>query len=292
MKDLDLIYGYGDNDKLRTGFYRLLQEVFKFDLEDWYQKGFWDYRHVPHSLTDGEIFISSVTVNLMDLVLDGQRTKSIQIGTVMTHPDHRNKGLAAQLMNYVIDKYSKDHKFIFLISNSDAAKFYPKFGFEEHKESCFNLDINPVSGDNLTLKKLDITKPDVLNWIYKKAIDRVPISNVFGSEYGHNLLMFHLWYILNDHIYYLEDEDVIAVFKRDGKILHLYDLIGSSTIRFDNIVRHISDNETEQIRFHFTPDLLDVDAESSPWETEDVFYIKSGSVAINNNFLHPKTAEA
>jgi len=210
----------------------------------------------------------------------------------MTHPDYRHQGLAAKLMNFVIDNYSDKFDFLFLLSNGDAAGFYPKFGFTDLKESSFRLDVKPGTGQSRTLKKLDISKPETLDWMYKRAINRKPVSNIFGVENGQNLLMFHLIYVLSDHIYYLEDEDVIVICKKDGRILHLYDLISSTDVQFDKIVDKISDIETEQIIFHFTPDLLNVNAESFPLETDDVFYVKTGSITFNSNFIHPKTSEA
>lgn len=54
---------------------------------------------------------------------------TVYITFVSTSPEHRNKGLAAQVLNYIIEK-NKDKKVI--LKCEDALKpFYEKLGFEE-----------------------------------------------------------------------------------------------------------------------------------------------------------------
>ncbi len=57
------ITDYKKNDELRRQFNNFTREIFGFDFEDWYQKGFWDDRYVCHSfLEDGQI-ISNVSIS-------------------------------------------------------------------------------------------------------------------------------------------------------------------------------------------------------------------------------------
>lgn len=43
--------------------------------------------------TDDQI-IANVSVKKMDLEVNGESKRALQIGTVMTHPEHRGKGLS------------------------------------------------------------------------------------------------------------------------------------------------------------------------------------------------------
>ncbi|WP_235318342.1 GNAT family N-acetyltransferase [Planococcus sp. CAU13] len=45
----------------------------------------------------------------MVVVSDGKEYNAIQVGTVMTHPAYRHQGLAAKLMNHIIEKYEKNY---------------------------------------------------------------------------------------------------------------------------------------------------------------------------------------
>lgn len=43
----------------------------------------------------------------------------------MTHPDYRNQGLAAKLLNHIIGKYEKEYDYIYLFANETVLDFYP-----------------------------------------------------------------------------------------------------------------------------------------------------------------------
>lgn len=49
-------------------------------------------------------------MNKMDLAVNGESKRALQIGTVMTHPEQRGKGLSKQLMEYVSDTYRNRKK--------------------------------------------------------------------------------------------------------------------------------------------------------------------------------------
>ncbi|GIP11098.1 hypothetical protein J1TS5_32680 [Paenibacillus macerans] len=89
----------------RASFNRLSKLVFSIDFEAWYQKGAWDDRYICHSIVSGDQIIANVSVSKMDLFINGESKWALQIGTVMTHPEHRGKGLSKQLMEYVLDAY-------------------------------------------------------------------------------------------------------------------------------------------------------------------------------------------
>ncbi|MFA6941771.1 MAG: GNAT family N-acetyltransferase [Clostridiaceae bacterium] len=58
----------------------------------------------------------------------------------MTNPDFRNRGLAAALINHIIEKYEKEYDFIYLFANATVLDFYPKFGFMKAVESTYTMD--------------------------------------------------------------------------------------------------------------------------------------------------------
>jgi GNAT superfamily N-acetyltransferase len=293
MKDLTLIHDYKDHHKYRHSFNRLTKKIFGFSLEDWFQKGFWNDRYLPYSYIDCNEIIANVSVNIMDLILGGQKRKAIQIGTVMTHPDYQGKGLSGALMNYVLEKYEKDYDFIYLFANRNVLNYYPKFGFEPVPQSQFTWDLNSAPLQISSLKKLDTTDPSVLKLIHKLALERRPISDVFGVENFESLLMFYSLNFLNDCFYYLEEENLVLVLEQEKRLLHLYDLISPQPVDFPRIIPKIINPTVKQIEFHFTPDLLNINAKSSPLEDEDdVLFVKTNILKIPQDFRPPKTAQA
>ena len=89
---------YKNDEYLRKSLMSLLQWYLEILFEDWYQKGFWNNRYIPFSYIDGDKVVANVSVNVLNLVINGEKKDAIQIGTVMTHPDYRKRGLSASLL--------------------------------------------------------------------------------------------------------------------------------------------------------------------------------------------------
>lgn len=290
MADFRLISAYQDDAQYRLSFHRLTKQIFGFDLEEWYQKGFWGDRYVPYSYLDGEEIIANVSVNKMDLVLEGEKRKAIQIGTVMTHPAYRRKGLCAGLLTHIFEEYDQDYDLFYLFANDSVLDFYPKFGFRQIAESRFWLDINTRANEkNNPARKLDITDPATLKRVCQIAASRRPVSDVFGVEQAENLVMFHALYFYKDFLYYCEAEETVILCEREGHTLYIYDLISAGDFDFQGIVDTIADNTIERIVFHFTPNLLNVTTQCSVTKPE--FFVR-GNFKLKRSFMSPTTAKA
>ena len=126
----EMIKNYKDNESLRLSFNELAGKTFGQDFEDWYQNGFWRENYVPYSIVENGKVIANVSVNITDILWDGELKKFIQLGTVMTEENHRNKGLIRQLMEEVEKDYGTKVDGMYLFANDSVVEFYPKFGFK------------------------------------------------------------------------------------------------------------------------------------------------------------------
>lgn len=147
-------YDFKHQVEYRASFNRLSRLVFGIDFEAWFQKGCWDDRYICHSIVSDKEIISNISVSKMDLVINGVTRKAIQIGTVMTHPEHRGKGLSKKLMKYVLETYENTCDLLFLFANSTVLDFYPKFGFETLPEFQFFIDVKVPSTKEVSLDRL------------------------------------------------------------------------------------------------------------------------------------------
>ncbi|MFC2170471.1 GNAT family N-acetyltransferase [Calditrichota bacterium] len=292
MIDSKLISDYREDENFRSSFNRLTDLVFGFNLEDWYLKGFWDDRYIPYSFVKNSEIIANVSVSRMDMILNGVKRKAVQIGTVMTHPDYRGMDLSAGLMNHVINKYDSECDLMFLFANSDTFDFYPRFGFKRQVEHQFFLNTDKIPRGNSKLVKLDISKPASLQMLYRIAVNRKPVSNVFAAENAHNLLMYHCMYIFNNDIYYHEETDSILIFRNDHDTLHVFDIINSSQVNFIMLAGLMVDTITRRILLHFTPDILNLDISPKKVEMEDALFFLAASFGFNYPFYRQKTCEA
>jgi predicted GNAT family N-acyltransferase len=294
MAAMQLIADYRDHAQYRASLNRLADLVFNFNLEEWRRKGFWNNRYVPYSYVDGDEVVANVSVNLMDLIVEGKARKAVQIGTVMTHPAYRGRGLSAALMDMVLKKYERDYDFIYLFANRDALDFYPRFGFNPLRESGFTAAA-PDAGikHKRPPEKLDLAEPHTLNRIYNIIKARAPVSQVFGATGAHDLAMFHCIYAFGDGLYYLEEDEVLAICRAEGHTLHLYDLIWAKKFDTRKVFGGIAGEEIKEIVFYFTPDLLGLDTHCAPLESDDIFFIKGEPFQSGRkDFRYPVTAQA
>jgi predicted GNAT family acetyltransferase len=63
-----------------------------------------------------------------------------EVSTVVTHPEHTNKGYAKQLITYTSNKIFRDNKIPYLHvanNNAHAIKLYEKLGFQTRRKISF-----------------------------------------------------------------------------------------------------------------------------------------------------------
>ena len=292
MNELKFICDYKHVDKYRLSFNELASNTFGIDFEKWYQKGLWNNSYICYSYADGEKIVSNISVSIIELIINGQRKKAIQIGTVMTHPDYRGRGSAASLMKIVLEKYENKCELIYLFPNVEVLDFYLKFGFISFQESTFTKEINIDEVNKNMMRKLNISNIDDLNIITKLASERISNSNIFGAHKAEHVLT---WYAVNsfsNNIYYLEDKDIIVIFDVEGEDLNLYDVISRSEVEIDEILNRIADCETKRVKYHFTPQHRDIGKQEKVEDPDDLLFIKGNINDIPEYFRHPITAHA
>lgn len=128
--DYTLVKQVRDNAPLRESFFALARRVFGLSFEEWHRAGWWTDRYVPYTMVyrDGSA-AANVSVNRIDTVWRGEALRLVQLGTVMTAPAHRGKGLARSLMEAVLDDWGRTCDGVYLYANGTVLEFYPKFGF-------------------------------------------------------------------------------------------------------------------------------------------------------------------
>lgn len=293
MNRLQLITDYKQNTALRLNFNQLAHQVFGIDFEAWYQMGFWSDRYIPYSFETGGQIVANVSANIMDLIINGEKRRAIQIGTVMTRPDYRGQGLAAELMKTVIDAYEDKVDLIYLFANQNAINFYPRFGFQLIQEKRFTLNVNDEVG-GITLsgcRQLDTKNIDDLRLIQKLATERIPVSKTLGVE---NMEYLTLWYALNvfpNDTFYVVDEETIVITKQDNETLIVYDIISAHSVNFMKLLPKIVRGKTRHVEFKFTPDRIGVSTIVSDLEPME-FFIRTSSSFIKDDFVYPAIAHA
>ncbi|GMQ57221.1 GNAT family N-acetyltransferase [Vallitalea sediminicola] len=249
------IYGYAvnfkDDKKIRTSFNTLTRKTYGFDFEEWYQNGYWKDRYIPYSILDGENVISSVSVNIIDFLIMGEKKRYIQIGTVMTDDEYRNQGLNRFIMERVIEEWRDRCDLIYLFANDKVLNFYPKFGFVPVDEYQHSKDIL-VENTTSKVKKLNMSDKKDRNFLFNTVKKSVPVSKLqmYNNE---SLIMFYCTSFMKENVYYIETLDTIVIAEFDGDILYLNDVFSIRNVLLDDIIEAMGKKELKKIVFSFTP---------------------------------------
>ncbi|PWW02399.1 acetyltransferase (GNAT) family protein [Paenibacillus cellulosilyticus] len=273
--EFTIISDYKNDEILRKSFNQLANDVFGIDFEHWFQKGFWDHNYICHSVVINQQVVSNVSINKMNLIIDGTNQRAIQIGTVMTHPDYRGNGLSGALMKHVLEAYQDECEVFYLFANDSVHQFYPKFGFAPYTEANFSMKAAPISIVNNGLRQIDCANEEDLQRINKILRTRTPVSNRFGISDNQGIFMFYALNVFQDSIYLMEDEEAIIVYRNEGNVLHLYDVVSKYKVDLARLLSHISNRDTETIQFHFTPDRFTDNVNVELKGQGDLLFVKS-----------------
>lgn len=294
MDNLQFVCNYKDREPLRNSFFALAADTFELELERWYEQGFWGERYIPYSYAEGNRIVANVSVNLLELIIKGVKSRAVQLGTVMTHPDYRGQGLSARLMNKVLEDYGQQCEFMYLFANDTVLDFYPKFGFQPVEEQLFSMNCPPGSAGSTgspEFRKLDLSISCDLSLVATFAAQRQPVSERLGVSGADGLLMFYCLNVFSGNLYYLEDEEVIAICRQESSRLEIYDLISTKPVAVRETAMKLADSATETIVFHFTPseDNLELAGSSCP---SGLFVRNQSSLQYPANVKLPATSIA
>ena len=136
---------YQEEPRLRESLHTLARDTFGLDLERWYRAGDWGDRYRPYSLLHGGRVVANLSVSPMDFHLLGNELHLVQIGTVMTHPDYRGRGLIHFLMARALADWRDKCGGFYLFANRDTLEFYPRFGFARTREFRHSMALSPTT---------------------------------------------------------------------------------------------------------------------------------------------------
>lgn len=292
MNELKLISNYKHNATYRLSFNKLAQEVFGINFEPWFEQGGWSNSYICYSYVDGDRVVANVSINKMDLIWEAQAKRALQIGTVMTHPDYRGRGLAASLMNTVLEEHEQNYDFIYLFGDASALGFYRKLGFFEIQESQFTLAVNSSKAQGGSIRKLDPADAADFALIQRLTAVRVPVSQTLGAVNDKHLLLFYCLLGLSAHLYYSVEQDAIVIYRIQDAELHMYDVIAEQEVSLESVLERVVTPSVRLVRFHFSPELKEKDVICEPLHTEDALFVRPALTWVTKPFTFPYTSHA
>lgn len=246
---MEIIKNYRNNKQLRDSFNALAEATFGLNFENWYQMGYWGDNYNPYSIVmDGKI-VANVSLNRTDMVINGQRKRLYQIGTVMTYPEYRNRGLIRAIM-VEIEKDTRDADGMYLFGNDEVVEFYPKFGFVPGKEYLYTKPVSQT-GENLW-KMVPMDKKE-----NRDALKAAMAENTFqtGCTMVDNpeLIFFYAAQFMQENVYYWEEKNTWAIAETEDCNLLLHNVFSASSISLDDVISAFG-AEVKTVTLGFAPE--------------------------------------
>lgn len=270
-----IIKNYRNDDKLRKSFNDLAKTVFGLDFEDWYQNGYWTERYNPYSVViDGKV-VANVSVNKTDFEVNGQIKHYIQLGTVMTYEEYRNRGYIRMIMEQIDKDYEGKIDGMYLFAGDDVSSFYPKFGFTQSKEYQYFKQLD-TQGTNL-FKKVKMNNKNEWDKL-QHQIKNSYKNNAFELVDNSELYMFYVSKFMNDDVYYSEALDTYVIAKIEGEELEINSVISTSKQDINRIANGFG-KDIKIVKFGFTPICVD-GFEVKELKTPDCTLFIKGNVTV------------
>lgn len=238
-----------DDELRRAAFDALARQTFSLSFEKWREDGWWSERYRPYALFDGEKAVANVSVNVMDFRLNGENRQWIQLGTVMTAPEYRGKGLSRWLMERALEEWESRCSLIYLFANDSVLDFYPRFGFCRSEEQ--EAELTTAIGPRPEVRKLDLDLEGDRAVLLSRYAASNPYS-AFSMERNPGLLMFYCTQFMKDCVWYAEKADTVLLVQREGGLLRCWDVFGSGRLPLDVLLSAFTDEACRCV-LGFTP---------------------------------------
>lgn len=262
-----------DNDKIRESFNRLAQETFGLDFEDWYRNGYWGGNYIPYSIAEEGKVVANVSVNIMDMRMMGRKVHLIQLGTVMTAKEYRNRGLIRSIMEEIEMDYGKKAEGIYLFANDSVLELYPRFGFHKEREYQY---VKRVRNANASIMRR-IPMRGKEEWeLLENAIEKNRFCGQLDMADNRGLFMFYVTKFMPESVYYSKELDAYAIAEvEDGNGL-IHAVFSEHEIGLEEVVRAFGDS-MQYVTLGFTPaDGAGYDCVE--WKEEDTTLFVKGRV--------------
>ena len=248
-KKMEVIKNYRNDKKLRDSFNQLAEAVFGLSFENWYQNGYWGDNYNPYSIIiDGKI-VSNVSVNKTPMMVNGEKKMYIQLGTVMTYEEYRNRGYVRRIMEEVMKDYEDIVNGMYLFANDSVCEFYPKFGFSQGKEYIYSREIH--NAQEMKMEKVIMDSRE--KW---EDIERVMNANTLRGQMdmveNNELIMFYVTQFMSEDVYYHEETDTYVIAEVDGQEAFIHSVF-SSTVEDLDVVFELLGADVKNISLGFTP---------------------------------------
>lgn len=272
---MEVIHGYRGNKALRDSFNSLAEQTFDgLNFEGWYRSGFWGDNYDPHSMIlDGKV-VANVSVNRCDLEIGGKCYKILQLGTVMTDPDYRGRGLGRAIME-AIEPMLAEADGVYLFGNDSVVDYYPKFGFRPGVEKEYRKAVSQT-GPNQAQRVL-MDGPEGWNQL-SDAMERSTFREGCKMVGNPELIFFYVSQFMQEAVWHIPELDAWAVAELEDGNLNISNIFADSTVTIDDVIAAFG-AEVKSVSLGFAPESPDGWEISELREEDCNFFVRGEAFA-------------
>jgi len=237
------------NNAYRESYFKLIKNVFGLDFIPWYESGFCGDSFIPYTLFSNGNAIASAGVVINNFDFNGTLKKYVQISTVVTSSDYRNRGLSKWLIETILTEWRDNSDCIYLYANDSVTSFYSKLGFVPASEYRYHMLLSKKSE---ACRKLDLLSKNDVRLLTEMYIKSNPYS-LISTNKGIELMMFHCTSFLHDNIYYIPRYDAVVIAEHKRNNLFCYDIYGGGNCDISDLLGIVAQDNTTGAILGFTP---------------------------------------
>ncbi|MBB3612183.1 GNAT family N-acetyltransferase [Rhizobium sp. BK602] len=270
MADFDREHGltlqqdyFGDPSAWK-GLVELLEDTFSIDVSIQDRFGGPDPTSMPFGYFDPDgRCVANFTAFSMPLIVNGKPVKAAgyQSGAVRT--EWRERGLYRDLMQRAFAQTAAEGYELDLLL-TDKPALYERYGFRTLPQHLFVAKMPKLQQAASTARQLSLEAPNDLRLIKSLLQNRQPVSNQFAVARQMEMFLLNASFNSAIRLTALGDEAIIA-WTFDGATFWLLDIAATAIPSLATILSAL-DVEPERIEICFSPDRLECEVSSEPYE--------------------------
>lgn len=219
---MQIVKNYREDAALRASFNALAEATFDgLNFETWYQHGHWTDSYQPYAVVEDGRVVANVSVNDTPILVDGQVRRLYQIGTVMTDPAYRDRGLSRLLMAEIEKDLGPGADGFYLFAHTGVLQFYPKFGFTPAGgETAFSRPL-AAAQPGADWQQVPMDGPAAWARLWA-AMEQNAFHGSFDMVQNPGLVMFYAGQFLTDCVYHSQVLNAWIIAEPDGDTLTLH----------------------------------------------------------------------
>ena len=211
-----------------------------------------------------------MSVNRTDLVFGGRRYHILQLGTVMTAPEYRGRGLNRAIMEYIEREYA-DADGIYLFANDTVVDYYPRFGFRPGREMACRKAV--IASDTCRAEQVLMDGPAAWDRL-AKAMEKSTFREGCPMIWNPGLIFFYVSQFMTDAVYHIPSLDAWVIAEQEGATLIIHNIFADAAVTAEDVAAAFAG--VEEICLGFAPENAE-GWESYELQEEDTHFFVKGA---------------